>query len=94
MVALDYNQFPTLTASADSISISGTGNTTITVTSSIDDPACHVFAYSDDLTVCDVYQNTFGASASIKVTGVSAGTAKLIVFTASGEQLTIPVTVS
>lgn len=94
MIALDYNQFPTLTASADSISISGTGNTTITVTSSIDDPACHVFAYSDDLTVCDVYQNTFGASASIKVTGVSAGTANLIVFTASGEQLTIPVTVS
>lgn len=94
MVALNYNQIPTLTASADSISISGTGNTTITVTSSIDDPACHVFAYSDDLTVCDVYQNTFGASASIKVTGVSAGTANLIVFTASGEQLTIPVTVS
>lgn len=94
MVALDYNQFPTLTASADSISISGTGNTTITVTSSIDDPACHVFAYSDDLTVCDVYQNTFGASASIKVTRVSAGTANLIVFTASGEQLTIPVVVS
>ena len=94
MVALNYNQFPTLTASADSISISGTGNTTITVTSSIDDPACHVFAYSDDLTVCDVYQNTFGASASIKVTGVSTGTANLIVFTASGEQLTIPVTVS
>lgn len=94
MIALDYDQFPTLTASADSISLSGTGNTTITVTSSIDDPACHVFAYSDDLTVCDVSQTAFGASASIKVTGVSAGTANLIVFTASGEQFTIPVTVS
>ena len=94
MVALDYNQFPTLTPSVNSISISGTGNTTITVTSSVDDPACHVFAYSDDLTVCDVYQSSFGASASIKVTGVSAGTANLIVFTASGEQLTIPVNVT
>ena len=94
MVALNYNQFPTLTPSVNSINLSGTGSTTVTVTSSIDDPACHVFAYSSDLTVCSVYQSAFGANASINVTGVSAGTANLIVFTASGEQLTIPVTVS
>lgn len=94
MVALDYNQFPTLTPSVNSISISGTGSTTVTVASSIDDPACWAFGYSSDLTVCDVSQSTFGANASIKVTGVSAGTANLIVFTASGEQLTIPVNVT
>lgn len=94
MVSLDYNQFPTLTPSVNSISLSGTGNTTVTVASSIDDPACWAFGYSSDLTVCDVIQPTFGANASIKVTGVSAGTANLIVFTASGEQLTIPVNVT
>lgn len=94
MAVLDYNQFPTLTPSVNSISLSGTGSTTVTVASSIDDPACWAFGYSSDLTVCDVIQPTFGASASIKVTGVSAGTANLIVFTASGEQLTIPVVVS
>lgn len=94
MVALDYNQFPILTPSANSISLSGTESATVTVASNIDDPACWAYAYSSDLNVCDVYQNTFGANASIKVTGVSAGAANLIVFTASGEQLTIPVNVT
>lgn len=94
MISLNYNQFPTLTPSVASVSLSVSEETTVTVSTSIDDPACWAFGYSSDITVCDVYQSGFGASVSIKLTGISAGTANLIVFTASGEQLTIPVTVS
>lgn len=94
MVSLDFGLQPTLTASTDNISISGTGTQTVTVTTDIDDPACWAFAYSDDLTVFEVTQTAFGDTATITITGVSAGTANLIVFSATGEQLIIPVTVT
>jgi hypothetical protein len=64
------------------------------VTTDIDNPACWPFAYSDDLTVFEVAQTAFGDTATITITGVSVGTANLIVFSATGEQLIIPVTVT
>ena len=94
MIALNYNQFPTLSADKQSVNISSGSNTTITVESSIDDIACYAFAYSSDLTVFNVYTDSIGIASSFRINAVHQGTADLIVFTATGEQLAIPVTVS
>lgn len=92
MIDLNLNQFPTLTTETESVSISTSTNATVTVVSDIDDPACWIYGYSDDLSVCNVSQSSYGDEVTFTVSKVDAGTANLIVFTPTGEQLVIPVT--
>lgn len=94
MIAMDYNQFPTLTSDKESVALTGTGTTTVTITSSIDDLPCYAFAYSSDLTVFSVWITEIGATSTFTLRGNGQGEADLIVFTATGEQILIPVTVS
>lgn len=93
-ISLDYSQNPTLTASSNSISVGVGEEVSLTASSDINDPACYPYAYSDDLSIFKVSVMNVSAQTSIYVTGRSAGTANLIVFSATGEEIRIPVTVS
>lgn len=94
MISLDFSKLPTLTPDANSVNVAVGNNTTVNVSTSIDEPACWAFGYSSDLGVFSVQQTAFSASAAFKITGVNAGSGYLIVFTATGEQVNIPVTVT
>lgn len=94
MIALDYNQFPSLSADKQSINLTVNSSTTIAITSSIDDLPCYAFAYSSDLTVFRVSISAIGVTSTFTVIANQQGTADLVAFTATGEQLIIHVTVS
>jgi len=94
MIAMDYNQFPELSSDKQSISLSVSGTTTVSITTTIDDVPCYAFAYSSDMSVFKAQISSIGVTSSFVITAMNQGTADLVVFTATGEQLTIPVTVS
>lgn len=94
MISLDYTKTPTLTTETESVSLTVDGQASVTVTSDINEPACYPYGYSSDWPVFSVAQNSFGNSATFSLRGITAGSANFIVFTATGEQIKIPVTVA
>ena len=76
----------TMSASSSTAAISGTGNTTITISNALG----NLVATSANTGVCTVEVVTGG----VKITGVSAGTANVVVQDGIGQSVTIAVTVS
>ena len=77
-----------------SLSVGDTDETLIGSTSaSEEEGAGWVYAYSEDPAVCDVYNISYGASATIRVTGISEGTTNAVFFCSSGDVKKIPITV-
>lgn len=90
---VDYDVVATITPSAQSVSISVSGTTSITATSNVLTPGGYVYGYTLDPQIATVVQETWGANVSFTITGVSAGQTMLRLFTGSGELIDIPVSV-
>lgn len=90
---VDYDVVATITPSAQSVSLSVSGTTSITATSSVSTPGGYVYGYTLDPQIAAVAQEAWGDSASFTITGVAEGQTVLRLFTGSGELADIPITV-
>lgn len=90
----NYDVVVTITPSVSSVSVASGASSTITASSNVSTAGGYVYGYTLNPAVATVKQTTFGASVSLTLTGVAAGSTVLRLFTGSGEIVDIPVTVS
>lgn len=83
-----------ITPSITSVSVSVGGTSTVTAQSDITTAGGYVYGYSLNPTIASVLQSSFGSNISVTITGVSAGSTVVRLFTGSGAIVDIPVTVA
>lgn len=94
MLNNDYDVVSTITPSVESVSVARESTANVTAQSNVSTRGGYVYGYTLNPAIASVVQLTFGSSVSFTITGVSAGSTTLRLFTGSGEIVEIPVVVS
>lgn len=90
----DYDVVATITPSVATVSVASGSTSTLTAQSNVTTAGGYVYGYTLNPAIASVVQPSFGSSVSLTITGVSAGSTALRLFTGSGELVDIPITVT
>lgn len=90
----DYDLVTTITPSANSVSVGVGSNVTLTASSNVSTAGGYVYGFILNPTIATLQQTAFGQSAQFIVTGATAGTTTLRLFSGSGEVVDVPIVVS
>ena len=90
----DYDVVATITSSVESVTVATESTANVTALSDVNSAGGYVYGYVLNPLIATATQTAFGSNVAFTITGVSAGSTTLRLFTGSGEAVNIPITVS